>query len=461
MPFDLNHYQKEFLSGYNQIVEDFSTFLKFKSISADPVYKPQCHKCVEWLSNYLKNLGLSIELWEPDEYPVIFASHTEAGPTTPTLLIYNHYDVQPADPLELWKTPPFEPSIRDGKIYARGASDDKGQLFYVITAIKLYLKRYGHLPVNLKLLIEGQEESSSTVLSKIFITKQKELNADFCLVIDCNIPAENTPAITLGTRGICHLSLELTGSSLDLHSGLHGGMVYNPLHALVEMLTLLRDKKGRILVPGFYDDVVDLNHEQKKAFDLEFNQIEYEKQYVTTAIGGENDYTPIESALIRPTLEINGINGGYTGEGFKTVIPAKAYAKISARLVPDQNPEKVMSGIIKFLENHKPPGMSLSFRLDTNPSKALRCSPDSQIAKIVSQAYEDVFQKRCLKVLSGGSIPIIADLSQIVGAELLLMGVGLDCDAIHSPNEHFGLKRFEKGMLVIIRILEIFNETNT
>lgn len=443
-----------------EALEDYLTFLRFQSVSTDPHYKGQVLACADWLSGYLKNLGFHVERWETSGHPTLFASHLEAGPDQPTLLLYNHYDVQPVDPLDEWVSPPFEPTIRDGQVYARGAEDNKGQCFYVLQALKLLLKRDQRFPINIKLCIEGEEECGSVGLSKLLQQRKRceQLKADYLAIVDMGMHEAQSPAVTLGVRGLVAMEVHVQGSKGDLHSGSHGGIVFNPLHALVEMLARLRDSNGKITVPGFYDDIVPMNAEEKAAIDLEFDASRYEMMFGAQATGGEKGFPPFERAWLRPTIEINGIVGGYGGPGFKTVIPAKALAKVSCRLVPNQDPQKVGKLVARFLEESAPKGVKVSVNILEGRGRAIRANPSSPLVEAFAQAYEELFQKPCKRIQDGGSIPIVTNLAEACGGEVILMGFGLPDDQIHAPNEHFGIDRIEKGCLVIARTIELLKK---
>jgi acetylornithine deacetylase/succinyl-diaminopimelate desuccinylase-like protein len=443
----------------DQSLRDFFTFLQFESISTDPAHATQMQACASWLENYIKEMGFETERWETSTHPTIFAQNLKAGPDKPTLLIYNHYDVQPVEPLELWTTPPFKPEVRHGHVYARGAEDNKGQCFYVLQALRLLLERDGCLPINVKLCIEGGEEIGSLGIDEIVAKKREKLKADYLAIVDLDMFNRTTPAICLGVRGLITFELELTGSSGDMHSGFVGGIVCNPLHGLVELLSKLRDTTGRIAIPGFYDQVNELSAEEKKHVNFTFDQEEFEKTFNAKPLGGEQNYPPQERAWIRPTLEINGISGGHTGVGFKTVIPAKAYAKFSCRLVGDMDLKKTGNLVIKFLEEHAPKGLELKVRQHPGGGAALQINPFSKIVSVFSRAYEEVFHTKCVFQYVGGSISIIPKLAEAAGnCEVVMVGLGLPEDNIHAPNENFSLDRIEKGALSLARTLEILIE---
>jgi len=446
------------LKGYykeheKELLEEFFTFLEFQSISSESDSKQEVLNCAEWLAAYLKKIGFDTQLWPTAGYPVIFASYLKAGPDKPTLLIYNHYDVQPVDPIELWESPPFEPAIRGGQIYARGAQDNKGQCFYTIQALKALLKISGTLPVNVKLCIEGEEECGSRSLSSILKTKFKELQADYLAIVDLGIPSLDKPSITLGLRGIITMDIELSGAKSDMHSGSNGGLLYNPNHALVELLAKMRDRSGKITIPGFYDDVVSLEEGEKEQVSWDFKPEEYKAMFGVLPTGGEKDYSHLERNWVRPTLEINGLTGGYSGAGFKTVIPSKASAKISCRLVPNQSPDKIARLVKEYLEKNVPEGITVKVNIH-HGGKAIRSNPDSKVVQAFARAYEEVFHKPCQFIFEGASIPIVTELAETSRSEVVLLGLGLADDNIHAPNEHFGLDRMEKGFLIIGKALE-------
>ncbi len=375
----------------------------------------------------------------------------------PTLLIYHHYDVQPADPLEKWLSPPFEPTLREGQVYARGAQDNKGQCFYVLQALKLLKEQLGSLPLNIKLCIEGEEEIGSVGLSGLLQEKKEALKADYLAVVDLNLPDSQTPSLTLGLRGIVTADVQVRGSAVDLHSGSHGGIVANPIHVLVKLLADLRDAEGRITIPGFYDHVKEVSPEELADLSLHFDAEEYRQQTGASPVGGEKNYSVLERNWIRPTLEINGIHGGYTGEGFKTVIPAFAQAKISCRLVPDQDPEPIAECLRAYFKQNAPFGVEVSVSTHPGHGKAVRIQPHSHLVQSFAKAFEEVFQKPCQFILSGASIPIVAELKEACGGETVLLGLGLTTDQVHAPNEHFGVDRMKKGIMLMARVIPLLS----
>jgi acetylornithine deacetylase/succinyl-diaminopimelate desuccinylase-like protein len=431
--------------------EMFFNFLRFPSISADSAYHNDMLSCANWLIDFSKSFNLEAQLIETPSYPIVFAEK-HISDNLPTVLIYGHYDVQPIDPIKLWVSNPFEPRLEGDKIYARGSVDNKGQIFYCLLLFKA-LHELKILPsVNIKFCIEGEEESSSKGLSAILTDKAKlkKLSCDYLLVVDVDIPEENTPAITLGSRGIVPLNIEVIGANTDLHSGHHGGVAYNPIRALIEMLSKLWKEDGSIAIDNFYDDVDEIKASE---LDFSFDEKQYMENFGIRACVFEKNLTPLESNWLRPSIEINGIYGGYSGEGFKTIIPAVANAKLSCRIVSSQTPEKVGTSIIKFLKENIPKGMEIKIEV-LHGGYPLKADINSLITKCALNAYSRVFNKPCKKIMTGGSIPVIAELKNALNCDCVLMGMGLAEDNIHAPNEHFSWKRLEKGFYVIGMIMK-------
>ncbi len=427
------------------ILEDYFTYLKFPSVSTDPKNAKDVRNCAMWVKDYLEDIGLDVQVWETDQHPTLFATDLSAGDKKPTLLIYHHYDVQPVDPIELWQTPPFEPEIRNGAVYARGASDNKGQSFFTITAIKA-LKKLGF---NLKLIIEGEEEVGSPGLEKLCSEKVEELKADYMLVVDVDMHAIDQPALTLGTRGITTLEVEVRGSDADLHSGNHGGIVYNPARALSEALSKMW-KDGRVAIDGFYDGVEKISAD---FLDMDFDEEGYKRAFGVAKFAMPKGVTPLAANWLEPTLEINGLSSGYTGEGFKTIIPAVAKAKISARLVPGQDPNQIAELIALFLKKELA-GMKVKTELH-HGGMAVQTPVDAPFVKLAAKALKNVFKKECKFIMTGGSIPISATLKNASGADVLFMGFAFPGDAIHSPNEHFDVERLRLGFLSMAELMEL------
>jgi acetylornithine deacetylase/succinyl-diaminopimelate desuccinylase-like protein len=436
-----------------EILRDFFTFLKFPSISADTHFVKETLSCAEWVCGYLKKIGLDAEVWETSGLPVVFGTYLKAGPKRPTLMIYHHYDVQPVDPLNLWHSDPFQPEVRDGQVFARGALDNKGQCFYSLTALRAVFELASSLNLNLKVFIEGEEESGSSGTAEVLERRKAELKADHLLVVDFDLPAPNTPGITVGMRGMVSFELECSNSLMDLHSGTHGGVALNPNRALAQILSQLWDRSGKVTIPHFYDKVRPLSKEHLAAVDMTFDLDSYTQSFGVHAFCAEEGLSLKESNWLRPTLEINGMWGGYTGSGFKTVIPAKAHAKLSCRIVPDQDPDEIARHLKKHLEDLAPEGIKI--KLDYLHGKpAFRSTFDSPIVKSATLAYEEVFGQQCRYLFCGASVPIIVNLAEATGAEVAMIGMGLSDDQIHAPNEHFGLDRFKLGFLTMGRLIE-------
>lgn len=438
-----------------QILDDFFEFLKFQSIGTDSSYDQQTLGCAQWLIDYLEDIGLETSLIETPGKPIVWATDLRAGEGCPTLLLYHHYDVQPVDPLELWESPPFEPTIRDGQVYARGAQDNKGQCFYTLTALKALYQTYKTLPFNIKLFIEGEEEDGSVGTKAVFDEHLDKWKADALLAIDADMGGTGKGAITLGMRGILTAEVTIRSANGDMHSGGMGGIAYNPIRALSQILSSCFDDEGRIAIDHFYDDVDPITDEIRSSLDLQLDEEKMKEEFGLRRLAPEPGYTIGESVSLRPTFEINGIIGGYTGEGFKTVLPAEAKAKISCRLVTHQDPQRIAEHLEAHLRRQLPKGLELIFDLDQG-APALRSSGDSSIANRVANAYEEVLGVPCKKIVSGGSIPVVSDLAAASGGDVLVMGFGLGTDQIHAPNEHFGLDRLKQGFLTIGRIFASF-----
>ncbi len=447
---------QEFDTHREELLKEYFELLRIPSISSEAEYQPEVLKAAAWVETFLKRMGARTERWEGNGHPVIFGEYL-TSPDRPTLLIYQHYDVQPVDPLEAWISPPFEPTIRDGQVYARGAQDNKGQCFYTLAAARALIRKLGTALPNLKFVIEGEEETGSTVIGDLVVTKRKELKADGLIIPDVGIKGVDTPSITLGARGMISMTVTFTSAGTDMHSGMLGGIVVNPNQALVGILAAMHDSANKVAVPGFYDAVRELSPEEMKVFDFTFDESLFRHIFNADPCGGETKYSPLARSWIRPTIEFNGIGGGYTGSGFKTVIPASALAKISCRLVPDQDPDVIGQLVKKFILDRVPNGVKVDIDLGHGGGVPFRTGPDARISKIAEQAFSEVFNgKSCSKILTGGSIPIVSDLAKASGAEAVLLGYGLPSDNLHAPNEHFGLDRLRLGYATIGRFIQLF-----
>lgn len=441
----------------NAFVRQLETFLRIPSVSTDANYARDVLRGAEWLRNELLRIGIrEATLVDTAGHPIVFGRHGN-DPSKPTVLCYGHYDVQPPEPYELWRTPPFEPTLRDGKLFARGASDDKGQLFMQVKAVEAFLNTKEALPVNLKFLYEGEEEVGSTNLANFVADNKDLLAADVVLVCDTALFAPDVPSITCALRGLAYVEIELTAASRDLHSGVYGGGVENPANALAKLIAGLHDERHRVTIDGFYDDVEDLTSEEREEYtELPFDEEEWKRSIGVTETLTEEGYTVLEGITARPTLDVNGIWGGYQGEGAKTVLPAKASAKISMRLVPNQKMDDIVEKARSHFEKHTPSTMELGFKVlhGGSPIVIDTSSPAMQAA---SDAMEVVLGRKPVLTREGGSIPVVADFKNILGLDSILMGFGLYTDSIHSPNEHFGLDRFEQGIRSLIHFFANYN----
>ena len=451
---EITELKQWFTAHKSEIRNSYFEFLRFASISADPAHRKDCESCAKWLVDFLRKGGLEVEQIPTTSLPLIMVQDLSAGPSKPTLLVYGHYDVQPVDPLELWHSPPFEPTERNGSIFARGAVDDKGQILYALYAALCWKELGRPLPVNLKFCIEGEEEFGSMGLSEALSKLKSKMKADYLLVVDFDQFDRGIPAVSMGARGITSLEVTLRGSNTDLHSGIYGGVAYNPNRALVELLSKLWDETGRVQVPGFYDDVEEVSPKESATYACRYEKKYYSKHFGIEAFGGEQGRSLHEANHFRPTLEINGIGGGYVGAGIKTVIPAAAFAKITCRLVPKQDPDKVGEAVATFLKKQVVKGMKIEVTHYPG-SPAFRGDRNSKLAKAVAAAATETTGKECKYILSGGSIPVISELSLTSGAQVVGMGYGLIDDEIHAPNEHFDMDRFEQGFLTLGRALAL------
>ena len=438
----------------DRFVSELIELLKIPSISADPKYKKEVFFCADAVANSLKKAGAeNIEICNTDGYPIVYADKI-VNDKLPTILIYGHYDVQPPDPLELWDSGPFEPVIKktdihpDGAIFARGACDDKGQFYMHVKAFELMIKTET-LPCNIKFMIEGEEEVGSENLGDFVRNNKEKLKADAILISDTGIISNDTPSITTGLKGLSYLEVEVTGPNRDLHSGLYGGAVANPINILCEMIAKMKDEKNHIIIPDFYENVVELSDiERKEIARAPFSLNKYKDALDLSDVHGESGYTTMERTGIRPTLDVNGIWGGYTGEGAKTVIPSKAYAKISMRLVPNQSDFEITKKFTKYFNSIAPKSVKVEVRPHHGGEPYV--SPIDSIAyKAASDAMQITYGKKPVPVRSGGSIPIVALFEKELGLKSVLLGFGLDSDAIHSPNEHYGIFNYLKGIETI------------
>ena len=430
-------------------LEELKQFLRIPSISALSDHKEDMKTAAEWLADSMKSVGLeNVSIDETKGHPVVYADwmHAEGKPT---LLIYGHYDVQPVDPLNLWESEPFNPQVRDNKLFARGASDDKGQVYMHVKAVEALLQTEGKLPVNVKFCIEGEEEIGSPNLPEYVEANTEKLAADIIVISDTGMQGPGKPAVCYGLRGLTGVQIEVKGAKGDLHSGLYGGSVQNAIHALVAVLDSFRDEEGTIQVEGFYDNVRAVTDEERAAYvALDFNEEALKEELGVNALFGEKGYTHLERTWVRPTLEINGVFGGFSGEGIKTVLPAEAGAKITCRLVPDQDPDEIVEKLKAHIEKHKPVGVTVEVT-EFDKGKPFITPFDHPAIQAAGRSYEKVYNVPTAYVRGGGSIPIVAAFDEILGYPVVLMGFGLASENFHAPNEHFHLENFDQGLRVI------------
>ena len=455
---------KEYIEkNKNKFLEELFELLRIPSISAKSEHKKDIITCAKLLKYHLEKQGFNnCEICKTKGNPIVYGEKI-IDTKLPTVLVYGHYDVQPTDPIELWNSAPFEPIIKktsihpEGAIFARGACDDKGQMFMHIKAFEI-LNNNGGFPCNIKIMIEGEEEIGSDNLEIFIERNKKKLDCDIILVSDTGMIDKKTPSITIGLRGMTYMEIELTGPNRDLHSGHYGGSVINPINELSRIINLLHDNEKKITIPGFYDEVIEYSDlEREKMGSIPFSEIEYAKSVGITNPSGENGYTSIERRSIRPCLDVNGIWGGYTEEGSKTVIPSKAYAKISMRLVPNQRWKKISQLFSSYIKKIASPNVTVKVS-EHHGGEPYLTSTESKAYKSASKAYEDVFKKEPIPTQDGGSIPIIAQFEKTLKSKTILMGFGLDSDAIHSPNEHYGISNFLNGIETITKFYYHYSE---
>ncbi|HEY4155044.1 MAG TPA: dipeptidase [Puia sp.] len=438
-------YQEE---NKDRFLEELFALLRIPSVSADSTRKPDMLACAEEVKKSLLKSGAGkAEIFETAGHPVVYGEKI-GDPSGPTVLVYGHYDVQPPDPLELWDSPPFEPVIRDGKIFARGSADDKGQFFMHVKAMEI-MQHSGKLPCNIKFIIEGEEEIGSPSLGAFIHTHRDLLKAEVILISDTSMISLDTPSIDTGVRGLAYIQVELTGPNRDLHSGVYGGAVANPITLLARMIASCHDENNHINIPGFYDDVLESSVEdRKKMAQAPFHEKEYMADLGVKMLWGEKGYTTNERTGIRPTLEVNGIWGGYQGEGSKTVLPSKAFAKISARLIPNQSAQKIAKLLMDYFKKIAPPSVTVN-AFELHGGEPYLTPLDSKAYRAAEKAIEASFGKKPVPVRGGGSIPICSLLEKELGIKIVFMGFGLDSDNLHSPNEKFDLANFYKGIETI------------
>lgn len=447
---------KEYINGNkDRFLAELFDWLRIPSVSADSRHKGDVRKAAEFVKEKLATAGVDkVEICETKGHPIVYAEKI-IDPSLPTVLVYGHYDVQPADPLNLWTSPPFEPVIKDDKIYARGSCDDKGQVYMHVKAFEIMMKN-NLLSCNVKFMIEGEEEVGSDNLGTFVKENKAKLKADVILISDTALISLDHPSITTGLRGLSYMEVEVTGPNRDLHSGVYGGAVANPINVLCDMIASLHDENGHVTIPGFYDKVAELSKAEREALNrAPFNLNEYKSELGINEIKGEKGYTTLERTGVRPTLDVNGIWGGYTGEGAKTVLPSKAHAKISMRLVPNQSSAEITELFTKHFKAIAPEYVKVKVMAHHGGEPAVTPT-NSKAFGAASKAFEEVWGKSPIPTRDGGSIPIVALFKRELGLDTVLMGFGLDSDAIHSPNEHYGVKNFLLGIETIVAFYKHF-----
>lgn len=438
-----------FTENREKHLEELFEFLRIPSISSLSEHKEDIQTAANWLADRLRNLNIeNVSIDQTAGHPVVYGEwlHAEGKPT---ILFYGHYDVQPVDPLNLWDSEPFKPEIRDNKLFARGASDDKGQVFMHLKMIEALFATEGTLPVNVKFIYEGEEEIGSPNLPAYVEENKEKLAADFILISDTGLYAPGKPAVCYGLRGLTGVQIDVRGAKGDLHSGLYGGGVQNAIHALAEILASFRDKHGTIQVEGFYDKVLPLSDEEREAYkELNFDEEALKEEIGVNELFGEQGYSYLERTWARPTLEVNGVFGGFSGEGIKTVLPAEAGAKITCRLVPDQDPNEIVALLKAHIEKHKPKGVNVT--VSEFDKGAPYLTPfDHPLIQAAGRSYERIYNVPTAFTRGGGSIPIVASFDEILSLPVVLMGFGLNSENFHAPNEHFHLENFDKGLRVL------------
>ncbi len=456
MPSPVDEYVAQ---NETRFLDELLEFLRIPSISTLPDHKEQVARAARFVADALSRAGLeNVELIATENHPLVYADWLHA-PGQPTVLCYGHYDVQPPDPLELWQSPPFEPAIRNGNIYARGACDDKGQMYMHIKAVEaLRAVSGGAFPVNIKFLIEGEEEIGGESISKYVRENQQKLKADVALVSDTELFADGVPTLCVGLRGLMYLEIEATGPRRDLHSGMFGGAAPNAVYGLIELLAKAKDANGRIQIPGIYDDVAAPDAAETASWErLPFSEANFLQNEVgSTALTGEPDQSVLARVWARPTFEVHGIAGGFTGAGAKTVIPAKAVAKVSLRLVPKQDPQRVLASVKRWIAEHTPKGVQTEVRL-LSAGPAISVNPNHPAIHVAAKAFEEMLGKPTVFTRSGGSIPIVGEFAEQLGIPTVLMGFGLPDDGLHSPNEKYRISNYYQGIRTVAHFLSLYS----
>jgi acetylornithine deacetylase/succinyl-diaminopimelate desuccinylase-like protein len=435
--------------------DDLFELIRIPSVSALSEHRADCRRAADWIAGRLRRAGMTVDVVDvlKNGNPVVAAEWLGAGPDRPTLAIYGHYDVQPPDPLDEWTSPPFEPTVRDGVLYARGSDDNKGQLMCGVRAAELAFAAGGP-PVNLRFLIEGEEEVGGESLPAYLHREAAGIPTDYVFIADGQFVAPGLPNLLTGLRGLVYVEVEAVGASADLHSGIYGGVAPNPLNTLGHLIAALKDRDGHVQVPGFYDDVVPPTEEELAGWrQLPITEEEQKRAMGVKALEGEPEFSPVERKWARPTLDVHGIIGGFQGEGQKTVIPARAKAKISMRLVPDQDPERIFESFVAFVEAQSTPGITLSVR-KLSVGRAVRTGTDHPGVAAARAAFKAAYGAEPVLTREGGSIPVTSEFQQALGSHLLVTGFGLPGDALHSPNEHYALDQYFRGIEMVLHLMD-------
>ncbi|SFA80881.1 Acetylornithine deacetylase/Succinyl-diaminopimelate desuccinylase [Lentibacillus halodurans] len=433
------------------LLEKLNEFLSIPSVSTDSVHKKDIQEAANFLKDYLNDIGFDhAEQHDTGGHPLVYAEYNQAGSDAPTVLFYGHYDVQPVDPIDQWKSDPFKPEVRDGRIYARGSSDDKGQVFMHLAVFEAYMKTEGKLPLNVKICIEGEEEIGSEHLYDVLQDKKDQFNADFAVISDSGMVAQNQPTILYGLKGFTGIEINVTGPDHDLHSGMYGGAVRNPIMKLNHILASMKNEDEVITVDGFYDGVEPLSDKERELIENVQGE-NYEKATGVKETASEKGYTAKEHTMGRPTFEINGMYGGYQGEGTKTIIPSTATAKITCRLVPGQEPEQIQKILEQHVHKTAPSGVTVDVKKEKLSAKAYKVEPNHPLIKKAAKSYTKAFGKDTVYVRMGGSIPVVEWIEDIYNIPIVLLGFGTPDDRLHSPNESFPLDSFDKGMETLVR----------
>ncbi len=449
------NYKNYLENASDRLLAELCDFLKIPSVSTAPQHKDDVRRAADFVLEQLNTSGFTTELYDTARHPIVYAEK-HVSDDAPTVLIYGHYDVQPPEPLELWTTPPFEPTVRDGVLYARGASDDKGQIFAHLKGVEALLSETGTLPLNVKFLIEGEEEIGSPNLLPFIETYKDLLECDVVLISDSAMAAPETPTITYGLKGLAYIEVHVKGADMDLHSGAFGGAAPNPINGLARMIAALHDDDGRVAVPGFYDAVIDITPEEREIFKrAPFSEKALAEELGVSALPGEAGYTVLERLWARPTLDCNGISGGFQGEGSKTVIASEAMAKISCRLVPNQTPKEITQKLGDYLRSIVPDGLSVEI-LDLHGGDGVLTPLTSNAVQAAGRALAEVYGKETVFARTGGTIPVGSTFQKVLGADVVFVGLGLESDRAHSPNEKFDLVNYYKGIEVSAALLEGF-----